>query len=328
LFTVVQIRKQLLTSSLLAGSLLFSFGCGRSHPRTVAVIPETTANELWEAAHAGVETAAIGTKWQVFWNGPSREDDVQRQIALVEHAIDAEDGGLILAPDHAVALTTLVHRAVSRGIPTVIVGSPLSVPPIARLAYIINDDAQGGVLAADRIGQLFSGARTVAVLGINPDIIGSVQRAAAFKHRLNERFPSVHVVEELPGTFRLGQAEQDSEDVLNRYPKLDAMFTVDMNATRGAYIALKIKQRSKAVKLIGCDQDLDLLLYLRRGEIDSIVVQNTYQMGYRALNLIKSTVHGADISGVLRLSPLLVTRDNVDQPEVQQMLSMNWRPDK
>ena len=316
----------MLASSVAAGLLLFCFACSPSHPRTVAVIPETTAQELWESVHAGVETAALGTDWKIYWNGPSREDDVQRQIALVEHAIDRGDGGLIVAPDHAVALTTLVRRAVQRGIPTVIIGSPLSIPPGAKLAYIINDDEEAGKLAADRIGQILTGAGTAAVLGIDPDVIGTVQRAAAFTRRLNERYPSVHVVEEISGSFSLGQAEQDAEEVLTRYPKLDAIFTIDINATRGAYIALKTKRRGKQVKLIGCDQDLDLLSYLRRGEIDSIVVENTYEMGYRALDLIKAAARGTVLSAEVRLKPLLVTRNNVDQPEVQQMLSMNWRP--
>ncbi len=324
--TVVQLGKYLLTSSLAAGLVFFCFGCAPSNPRMVAVIPETTAQELWEAEHAGVETAALGTGWKVYWNGPSREDDVQRQIALVEHAIEAGDGGLILAPDHAIALTSLVRRAVQRGIPTVIVGSPLSVPPNPKLAYIVNDDEEAGKLAADRIGMALKGVRTVAVLGIDPDITGTVRRAASFERRLTQQYPSVHVIEKLPGSFRLSQAEQDTEEVLTHYPNLDAIFTVDINATRGAYFALKNRERSEGVKLIGCDQDLDLLAYLRRGQIDSIVAENTYEMGYRALNLIKAAAQGVPISTDLRLKPILVTRDDVDRADVQQVLSMNWRP--
>jgi hypothetical protein len=29
---------------------------------------------------------------------------------------------------------------------------------------------------------------------------------------------------------------------------------------------------------------------------------------------------------VLRFAPRLVTRENVDTPEIQQMLNMDWRP--
>jgi hypothetical protein len=76
LLKVVQLGTRLAICTLSAGALLFASGCTRSHSLTVAVIPETTAQELWEVEHAGVASAAIGTNWEIYWNGPSREDDV------------------------------------------------------------------------------------------------------------------------------------------------------------------------------------------------------------------------------------------------------------
>src|SRR5690348_12466820 len=82
-----------------AGILLACLPGCRSNPRTIAVIPRTTGISLWEPEHAGAEDAARGDGFRIYWNAPTREDDVQNQIALVERIIDQRYAGLVLAPD-------------------------------------------------------------------------------------------------------------------------------------------------------------------------------------------------------------------------------------
>jgi ribose transport system substrate-binding protein len=285
-----------------------------------------TAQELWEAEHAGVASAALGTNWEIYWNGPGRKDDVARQIELVEAAIAQRDGGLILSPDHALALNTLVRRAVAQGIPTVIVGSHLSISPNPKLAYILNDDEETGRLAADRAGETLHGMGDVALIGSEPGIASTFLRTTAFRHRLSERYPSIHIVNELPGSGAFDEGLLGAQQILERYPKLDAIVALDTVATRASFSALKSHQRNNEVKLIACDQALDLLYYLRKGEIDSIIVENTFEMGYRAMKLINAGQRGESILGNQLLPPTMVTRENVDRPDVQRMLSMDWRP--
>lgn len=304
-------------------------GCSRGHPHTIAVVPQTTAQEIWEAEHAGVAKALLGTKWKERWNGPSSETEVDRQIALVQQAIRQRDGGLILAPDHPLALTTAVRHAAEQGMPVVVVDATLNLPPSLDVDYLLNDEQQTGELAADRIGAILHGRGTVAVLGETPALMGTVARAEAFRQRMAAHFPSIAVLDPLPGRFRTNLAEQDTEELLASHPQLNAIFTLTVGATRGVYRGLKLKQRIQQVHLVACDQDLDLVYYLRLGEIDSLVAENTFAMGYQATRLITEHRVGGKVRApgrVLRFAPRLVTRDNVDTPEIQKMLNMDWRP--
>jgi ribose transport system substrate-binding protein len=289
-------------------------------------VPQTTAQEIWEAEHAGVAKALLGTPWRERWNGPSSETEVDRQIALVQQAIRQRDGGLILAPDHPVALTTAVRMAAEQGMPVVILDATLNLPASLDVDYLLNDEQQTGALAADRVGAVLHGRGTVAVLGETPALMATVARAAAFRQRMASRYPGITVLDPLPGRFRTNLAEQDTEELLASHPDLDAIFTVTVGATRGVYRGLKLKQRIRQVHLVACDQDLDLLYYLRLGEIDSLVAENTFAMGYQATRLITGHRAGAAQGQVLHFAPRLVTRENVDTLEIQQMLNMDWRP--
>ena len=309
-------------------------GCSRGQPRVIAVVPQTTAQELWEAEHAGVAKALLGSGWRQRWNGPSSETEVDRQIALVQTAIRQRYGGLILAPDHPVALTTAVRMAAEQGMPVVVIDATLNLPPSLHVDYLLNDEQQTGELAADRIGAVLGGHGTAAVLGTSPALMGTVARSEAFRQRMAAKYPGIKVLDPLPGSFRTNLAEQDTEELLAAHPDLGALFTVTIGATRGAYRGLKLERRIHQVRLVACDQDLDLLYYLRLGEIDAVVAEDTYAMGFAAARLVMEhragTAKRSDATSdtPLRFAPRLVTRENVDRPEIQQMLNMDWRPGK
>ena len=301
-------------------------GCSRGHPQTIAVVPQTTAQEIWEGEHAGVAKALVGTQWRERWNGPSSETEVDRQIALVQQAIRQRDGGLILSPDHPVALTTAVRMAAEQGMPVVIVDATLNLPSSLDVDYLLNDEQQTGELAANRMGSILHGHGRVAVLGETPALMSTVARDEAFRRSMAARYPGITVLDPMPGRFRTNLAEQDTEDLLTSHPDLDAIFTLTVGATRGVYRGLKLEGRIHQVHLVACDQDLDLLYYLRLGEIDSLVAENTFAMGYQATRLITEHRAGRTQAQVLRFAPRLVTRENVDTPEIQQILNMDWRP--
>src|ERR1700759_3838600 len=96
------------------------FGCHRKQPQVIAVIPPTTAQEVWESAHTEASRVATSWGWDTFWNGPSREDDLLRQIQIMDKEVERRAAGIILAPDHAVALISPVRAAVAKNIPVVI----------------------------------------------------------------------------------------------------------------------------------------------------------------------------------------------------------------
>jgi ribose transport system substrate-binding protein len=302
--------------------MAFSAGCNDRKP-TIAVIPRTTALMLWEAAHAGAESAARREGFTVYWNAPTREDDVERQINVMQHAISAGARGLVLAPDQALALMVPVRNVVARGIPTVVISSPLPLPPGGKLSYILNDEEATGRLAAERIGHILSGKGTVAVLGVDPDVSGILERTRAFESSLASMYPGVRIVDERAAGFNIAEAQDIAEDVLARNRHLDVFLALNSATTRGAYLALQRRGLLKRVKLVACEQEL--VPPLLSGEIDSILVENTYEMARLAVETVAKQLRGESVPPLIKLSPALVTRENLYSPEVSRMLSMDWK---
>ena len=297
------------------------FGCRSQHSRVIAFIPRTTGMSLWESAHSGAEAAALQANLRTYWNAPTREDDTKSQIALVNRVIDGGYGGLILAPDQSLALMTPVRRGLSKGVATVVIGSPLSMPPGGKLFYILSDDDEAGRLAAMRVGELLHGKGSVAIVGVNFDIIGIVDRVRSFETNLSARFPDIAIVEKRIGSFNVPYERQTAEELLMAHPDLEAIVAVTADATRGSYSALDELHRTHEVKLIGCDQDL--LQPIATGEMDSVVIEDTYDMGYQAVALLAAELKGKPVPALMKISPRLVTKGNLNSPEVRRILAFD-----
>jgi len=63
---------------------------------------------------------------------------------------------------------------------------------------------------------------------------------------------------------------------------------------------------------------------IRTGGLDAVIMQNTNQMGQAAMTLMGEELHGGAKHGYVVLQPLLVTRENLDSSDVNEILNLAW----
>lgn len=313
-------------SSLLTACVCFLAlaGCSGSEHDRIAVIPRTTGRILWESLHTGVEDAAYPLGIQIYWNAPTREDDINSQIALIERLVaNGHYQGLVIAPDQSLALITPVRRALARGVPIVILGSPLMMPPGGKLFYVLNDDEEGGRIAARRIAAILHGKGTVALAGINPDIQGTVLRARGFEQLLADKYPAIRVVDRRDGSFNVPRDQQVSEEMLKADPRPDAIVAVSTSATEAALATIGGNPEYASVKVVGFDPDP---LDFSSASLDSMVIEDMPEMGRRAIDLLHDQREGKPVPSQLEVEPMLVTRENANSAQIRQWTSPDFRP--
>jgi ribose transport system substrate-binding protein len=289
---------------------------------TIAVIPRACGTPLWEPEHAGAAHVAHRKGMNVYWNAPTREDDVAGQIDLLEKVVARHYAGIIISPDETLPLRSPVRRIVSEGLPVVVVGTNLGIAPGAKLSYVLNDDAAGGQMAARRLGKILNGKGSIAILGINPQLTGITVRERSFESTLEHEFPNIHVVARRLGYYSVPQEQQVAEDLLNGGESLNAIVALSHISTRGAFYALVEFDKSRTIKLIGFDQDL--MPPIRTGGIDSVVMESTYDMGRIAMEILNAEIRGQSAPGVSMVAPLLMTKENIDSPPIRQQLTADW----
>jgi ribose transport system substrate-binding protein len=226
-----------------------------------------------------------------------RDNDTQTQISLIEKSVDRGMAGIIVSPIQTLPMRTPIRRALSRGVPVVVIDTELGIPPGPKLSYVLNDEQAGGRIAARRIGSILQGNGRIAIVGIR-------------------------VVARRLGLSSVPQEQHNAEELLAGPESLDAIVALSLASTRGTYYALAEFAKAHMIKLVGFDQDL--IPPIRDGGIDSVVVQNTFNMGRIAMELMNREIHGKSGSLEVNVQPVLMTRENVDSTEIRQILNLSW----
>ncbi len=100
---------------------------------------------------------------------------------------------------------------------------------------------------------------------------------------------------------------------------IDGIFAVNESAAQGMLNALRTKRMNKQVKLVGFDSSEPLLQAVRDGDVDTLIVQDPYYMGYMGVWTAVHHLEGDDVrQGQLDLTtgeyPL--NKGNLDAPEM------------
>src|ERR1043166_593674 len=320
-------RKILLTLLLM---LLAIAGCtkvpaGNNKKMTIAVIPKGTTHEFWKSIHAGANKAANelssqGTDVEVIWKGPLREDDREQQIQVVEGFAAQGVNGMVLAPldDHAVVRP--VSDAKRAGVPTVIIDSGLQSSDF--VSFVATDNRKGGSLAANPMGQLLNGKGKVLVLRYAEGSASTTEREAGFLDTIKQKFPGIELVSTLQyaGATR-DTAKRASENLLNRFgDDVQGIFTPNESSTAGMLLALQDIGKAGKVFFVGFDSSQTFIDAINANQLQGIVVQNPFNMGYLGVKTMVDSLQGKPVQPKIDTGVMLVTKDNLSSPEVQSLL--------
>jgi len=315
------------------GALIWICGCG-SQPGdssggglSIVVIPKGTTHEFWKSIHAGAKKAeqeltAAGQPVKIIWKGPLKEDDRDEQIKVVENFIAREVDGMVLAPLDDKALVRPVETAANAGIPVVVIDSGLESEKYA--SFVATDNSLGGRMAGAHLGKLLGGQGNVLLLRYAVGSASTTKRENGFLDELKDNFPRIKVLssDQYAGATR-DLAYTASQNLLSRYgDEVNGVFCPNESVSVSMTKALRdIGKAGGRVKVIGFDTSVQSLRDLESGDVHGLVVQNPVKMGYLGVMTMVDHLGGRQVAKRIDTGVVLVTRDNMAEPEMQALLS-------
>jgi len=315
------------------GALIWICGCG-SQPGdssggglSIVVIPKGTTHEFWKSIHAGAKKAeqeltAAGQPVKIIWKGPLKEDDRDEQIKVVENFIAREVDGMVLAPLDDKALVRPVETAANAGIPVVVIDSGLESEKYA--SFVATDNSLGGRMAGAHLGKLLGGQGNVLLLRYAVGSASTTKRENGFLDELKDNFPGIKVLssDQYAGATR-DLAYTASQNLLSRYgDEVNGVFCPNESVSVSMTKALRdIGKAGGRVKVIGFDTSVQSLRDLESGDVHGLVVQNPVKMGYLGVMTMVDHLGGRPVAKRIDTGVVLVTRDNMAEPEMQALLS-------
>src|SRR5436190_3107967 len=292
---------------------------------TIAVVPKGTTHEFWKAINAGAvkaqrELAGAGTKVDVIWKGPLREDDRDQQIQVVENFMARRVSAIVLAPLDSKALVRPVHTAVQAKVPVVIMDSDLKSDEY--VSFVATDNYKGGQLAGEEMGKLLGGKGKVILLRYAVGSASTEARENGFLDAL-KKFPDIKIIssDQHAGATR-ELAYQASQNLLNRFGReVNGVFCPCEPPTIAMTKALRdLGLAGGKVKMIGFDAGSQSVTDMKNGDVQGLVVQNPMLMGYLGVVTAVKYLKGEKVEKRIDTGVTLVTPQNMDKPEIKELL--------
>lgn len=326
------VRRHVLKVALVvAGSAVFGLlGCKEpagSAPipgrLRLAVIPKGTTHEFWKSVHAGAVKAARELDVDIIWKGPLKEDDLKSQIDLVQSFTAQRVSGILLAPLNDKALVSSVNDAVNAKVPVLIFDSALSGG--SQVSFVATDNRAAGRLAGERMAQLLGGKGKLIVLRYQEGSASTRDREEGFLEAVKKQ-PGLELVSD----NRYGGATTESaysaaESLLLAHDAagggVNGLFTPNESTTFGALLALEKAGLAGKLRFVGFDASDKLVQALRNGHISALVLQNPFNMGYLSVKAMTAHLRGASVESRLDTGAQLVDRENLERPEIRELVS-------
>ncbi len=289
---------------------------------TIAVIPKGTTHEFWKSVHAGAIKAARELGVELLWQGPLREDDREEQIKVVDTIRARRVSGIALAPLDDKALRLPVRDAVRSGIPVVIFDSGLASEDYVSL--VETDNYKGGRMAGEHLASLLNGTGKVIVLRLHEGAASTTAREQGFLDVMKEH-AGIDVVSsnQYAGASTEG-AYKASENLLTATRAaaggVTGIFCPNESTTFGMLRALQDARLAGKIRFVGFDTSDKMVQALRDGELDALVLQNPFNMGYLAVHTLVRHIHGEQVERHIDTGATLVTKANMDEPDIRERL--------
>jgi ribose transport system substrate-binding protein len=295
-------------------------------PYTIAVIPKGTTHEFWKSVNAGAvkaqrELSAKGTKVDVIWKGPLREDDRDQQIQVVENFMARQVSAIVLAPLDYQALVRPVHNAIRAKVPVVVIDSDLKSDEY--VSFVATDNYKGGQLAGQQMGKLLGGSGNVILLRYAVGSASTEAREAGFLDVLKTNYPGIKLIsaDQHAGATR-ELAYQVSQNLLNRYGReVNGIFCPCEPPTIAMTKALRdLGLAGGKVKMVGFDAGSQSVQDMKNGDVQGLVVQNPMLMGYLGVVTAVKHLGGEKVDKRIDTGVVLVTPENMNEPQIKDLL--------
>jgi len=284
--------------------LVVADGCRRQEPSRprIALVMKSLANEFFKTMEQGARAhhAQHADQYDLTVVGIKNEQDVARQIDLVELMIAQGVDAIVIAPADSKALVPVCKKALQAGIIVVNIDNKFDRDVLkdqnARIPFVGPNNRKGARLAAEYLAKRLKPGDPVAIIEGAPNAFNGIQRKLGFEDAM--KAAGMKIIASQTAYWEMAKANQVVSALLTEHPELKAILCANDSMALGAVAALKDAGKTDQVFVIGFDNISAVQELLKDGTILCTVDQHAdklaiYGIEY-ALQMLQGQASPAD----------------------------------
>jgi ribose transport system substrate-binding protein len=308
----MKLTRRLFTQGAAASALATMAPTGaafaQKKPEKIAFFVKNVTNPFWKACRIGAEKAAKQLNVDLEVVAPTKPDNIEEQTRLVEDWIVKKPDAFVFVPVDYKALVPSIQKANKAGIPIINYNNKMT--DIEKVTFIGSDDEVFQYEICKYLFNSLGGKGKVVHIDGVPAAITAQMRKKGFERAMKE-FPNMELLVSQPGQYRRLPAQQVFENLMQRFPQIDAVVSANDDMAVGIVEALHAAGRGGKTKVIGIDGIPDAMQAIADGKMFATADFSGHDQSYLAVEAAVRHLRGQQVPKEIYLPVFIINQQNV-----------------
>ncbi|MFS0781327.1 ABC transporter substrate-binding protein [Bacillus sp. 1P06AnD] len=281
----------------------------------IPIISKGFQHQFWQAVKQGTEKAAKEFNVKVTFEGPETEEQVDKQIEMLQAALDKNPSAIGFAALDSQAAIPLLQQANEKNIPVVAFDSGVeSDIPVATAA---TDNIAASALAADKMAELIGGKGKIAMIVHDQTSKTGVDRRDGFKKEIEKKYPDIKIVDIQYGAGDHLKSTDLAKAIMQANPDLKGFFGANEGSAIGIVNAIKEMKKEGEITVVGFDSGKQQIDAIEDGSMSGAITQNPVSIGYETVKAAVQAIKGEKVEKQLDTGFYWYDKSNIDSDEIK-----------
>ena len=295
-------------------------GSESDEKKKIAVIVKSVDSDFWHSFHNGVDAAAVEYNVSVTFEGAENEEDYTAQNELINKAVENGADAIVLSAANYTGTVQAVENAAKRGVKIVTADSGTNSDKVSL--FIGTDNYKAGEEAARAAVAGFSEGEKIKIglvnLAVGTD--NGTQREKGFRDYI-DKVPSAAVTAGISADSNLESATAAAKKLMIENPDINVIVGFNEWMALGVGYAGRQLGAGDRVRTVGFDSNVVSISMLETGEMQALIVQNPFAMGYLSVKYAARLTRGeAPEAAEIYTDVATVTKENMFDGDIQKLL--------
>ena len=291
---------------------------GGSAKPYIPIISKGFQHQFWQAVKAGAEEEAKKQNVDITFEGPETEAMVDKQIEMLQTALDKKPAAICLAALDSKAVIPLLEKAKASNIP--VIGFDSGVDSDIPVTTAATDNIAAAGTAADKMAELIGDEGEVAVIVHDQTSRTGIDRRDGFVNRMKEKHPKINIVDIQYGAGDQLKSTVLAKAIIQAHPNLKGFFGANEGSIIGVLNAVKELGKEGKLVVIGYDAGKQQLDAIRSGVEAGAITQNPVGIGAKCVESAVKALKGEKLDKVTDTGFFWYDKTNIDSDQIKPLL--------
>jgi ribose transport system substrate-binding protein len=284
----------------------------------IPIISKGFQHQFWQAVKQGAEKASADFKVKITFEGPESETQVDKQIEMLQAALDKKPSAICFAALDSKAAIPLLERAKAANIP--VIGFDSGVDSDIPVTTAATDNLAAAGEAADKMAGLIGDSGEVALVVHDQTSRTGIDRRDGFLNRMKEKHPNITIVDVQYGGGDQLKSTDLTKAIIQAHPNLKGIFGANEGSIIGVLNGVKETNNEGKIVVIGYDSGQQQIDAIKAGTEAGAITQDPIGIGYKCVEAAVKALKGEQLPKTIDTGFHWYDKSNIDSPEIAALL--------